>query len=83
MIPEWKIVEREGIDRLERNFRFPDFVEALAFTNSVAEMAERDDHHPEILTSWGGVTVSWWSHEINGLCHTDFVMAAKTDAIFQ
>ena len=81
MIPEWKIVEREGINRLERDFRFPDFGGALAFANCVAEAAEREGHHPEILTRWGGVTVTWWSHKIKGLHRNDFIMAAKTDAI--
>ena len=81
MIPEWKIVEREGIHRLERDFRFPDFGGALAFANCVAEAAEREGHHPEILTRWGGVTVTWWSHKIKGLHRNDFIMAAKTDAI--
>ena len=81
MIPEWKVVEREGINRLERDFRFPDFWEALAFANCVAEAAEGEGHHPEILTRWGGVTVTWWSHKIKGLHRNDFIMAAKTDAI--
>jgi len=81
MIPEWKIVEREGIHRLERDFRFPDFGGALAFANCVAEAAEREGHHPEIITRWGGVTVTWWSHKIKGLHRNDFIMAAKTDAI--
>jgi pterin-4a-carbinolamine dehydratase/extradiol dioxygenase family protein len=83
LIPEWKIVEREGIERLERSFRFPDFMEALAFTNRVAEAAEREGHHPDILTTWGAVTVTWWSHKIRGLHRSDFVMAAKTDALFR
>ena len=81
MIPEWKIVEREGIHRLERDFRFPDFGGAVAFANCVAEAAEREGHHPEILTRWGGVTVTWWTHKIKGLHRNDFIMAAKTDAI--
>jgi 4a-hydroxytetrahydrobiopterin dehydratase len=81
MIPEWKIVEREGIHRLERDFRFPDFGGAVAFANCVAEAAEREGHHPEIITRWGGVTVTWWSHKIKGLHRNDFIMAAKTDAI--
>jgi 4a-hydroxytetrahydrobiopterin dehydratase len=81
MIPEWKIVEREGIHRLERDFRFPDFGGAVAFANCVAEAAEREGHHPEIVTRWGGVTVTWWTHKIKGLHRNDFIMAAKTDAI--
>lgn len=81
-IPEWKLVEREGIARLERVFRFPNFVEALAFTNRVGALAEDEGHHPALLTEWGRVTVSWWTHAIGGLHRNDFVMAAKTDALF-
>ncbi len=82
-IPEWEIVERAGISRLERSFQFPDFVEALAFTNRVAEKAEQEGHHPDILTKWGAVTVTWWSHKIKGLHRNDFIMAANTDALYR
>ena len=56
-IPEWKILERENIKRLERTFRFKNFAQAIAFTNKVAEIAEQEGHHPAILTEWGKVTV--------------------------
>ena len=80
-IPEWKIVERENIKRLERMFRFKNFVQAVAFTNKVAEIAEQEEHHPAILTEWGKVTVTWWTHKIKGLHRNDFIMAAKTDKV--
>ncbi len=80
-IPRWTIVEREGLRRLERVFSFPDFAGALAFTNRVGALAEAEGHHPAILTEWGKVTVSWWTHAIGGLHRNDFVMAAKTDAL--
>ena len=80
-IPDWQIVEVDGIPRLERTFRFPNFVEALAFTNRVGELAESEGHHPAILTEWGRVTVSWWTHKIRGLHRNDFIMAAKTDRL--
>lgn len=80
-VPAWTIVEREGIKRLERVFKFKDFVEAIAFTNRVAEIAEQEGHHPAILTEWGRVTVTWWTHKIKGLHRNDFIMAAKTDAL--
>jgi 4a-hydroxytetrahydrobiopterin dehydratase len=80
-IPEWETVERDGIPRLERVFRFPDFAQALAFTNRVGELAEAEGHHPALLTEWGRVTVSWWTHKIRGLHRNDFIMAAKTDAL--
>ena len=80
-VPEWQVVEREGIERLERTFTFKNFVEAVRFTNAVAAIAEEEGHHPAILTEWGKVTVSWWTHKIRGLHRNDFIMAAKTDAI--
>ena len=78
-IPEWKIGERENIKRLERTFRFKNFAQAVTFTNKVAEIAEQEEHHPAILTEWGKVTVTWWTHKIKGLHRNDFIMAAKTD----
>jgi 4a-hydroxytetrahydrobiopterin dehydratase len=80
-IPKWDIVQRKGIKRLTRAFKFPDFAGALAFTNKVGALAEKENHHPEIITEWGGVTVSWWTHKIRGLHRNDFIMAAKTDRI--
>jgi 4a-hydroxytetrahydrobiopterin dehydratase len=78
-IPEWRVVERDGVARLERVFRFANFAEALAFTNEVGALAEAAGHHPAITTEWGRVTVGWWTHAIAGLHRNDFVMAAKTD----
>jgi 4a-hydroxytetrahydrobiopterin dehydratase len=82
-VPEWIIVVRDGIKRLERVFKFNNFGEALAFTNRVGELAEAEDHHPALLTEWGRVTVTWWTHKIRGLHRNDFIMAAKTDQLFQ
>src|SRR6201997_3390137 len=81
-IPEWMLVERDGIQRLERVFRFHDFAEALAFTNRVGSIAEEEGHHPAILTEWGRVTITLWTHKIRGLHRNDFVMAAKVDALY-
>ena len=81
-IPEWELAERDGIPRLERMFRFKNFAEALAFTLRVGELAEGEGHHPAILTEWGRVTVSWWTHKIRGLHRNDFIMAAKTDQVY-
>jgi len=80
-ISDWRIVEREGIRRLERVFAFGDFAQALAFTNRVGALAEAEAHHPALLTEWGRVTVTWWTHTIHGLHRNDFVMAAKTDRL--
>ncbi len=80
-IPKWQVIERDGIPRLERIFTFPDFAGAIAFTNRVAAIAEEEGHHPALLTEWGRVAVTWWTHKIRGLHRNDFIMAAKTDAI--
>ena len=81
LIPEWKVVERAGIERLRRTFRFDDFASALAFTNKVGRIAEDEGHHPAIRTEWGKVIVEWWTHKIGGLHTNDFIMAAKTDSL--
>lgn len=81
-LPDWKIIEIDGIKRLQRGFKFNDFSEALAFANEVGAIAEEEGHHPAILTEWGKVTVSWWTHKIKGLHANDFVMAAKTDSLY-
>ncbi len=81
-VPDWEIVERVGINRLERQYKFRNFREALTFTNKVGELAEEQDHHPLIQTEWGRVTVTWWTHAIKGLHRNDFVMAAKTDELY-
>jgi 4a-hydroxytetrahydrobiopterin dehydratase len=80
-VPDWSVVERDGVPRLERMFEFPDFVQALAFTNRVGEIAEEEDHHPALLTEWGRVTVTWWTHAVHGLHRNDFIMAARTDKV--
>ena len=81
--PDWMVVEREGVLRLERLFKFKNFVQAMEFTNRLGELAEEQGHHPTILTEWGKVTVTWWTHKIKGLHRNDFIMAAKTDELYQ
>jgi len=80
-LPEWTIVTVDGESRLERVFDFPDFVSALQFTQRVGDIAETEGHHPALLTEWGKVTVTWWTHAINGLHENDFIMAAKTNGL--
>lgn len=80
-IPEWTLLERQGIEQLERVFTFKDFAQALSFTNQVGALAEAEGHHPAILTEWGRVTVTLWTHKIHALHRNDFVMAAKIDAL--
>lgn len=80
-IPDWSIVDVDGESRLERTYKFSDFKTAIAFTNLIGEAAEEEGHHPALLTEWGKVKVSWWTHAISGLHRNDFIMAAKTDQL--
>jgi 4a-hydroxytetrahydrobiopterin dehydratase len=80
-LPEWTVETRDGMPQLERRFEFPDFAQALAFTNRVGQLAEAENHHPKLTTEWGSVVVTWWTHKIKGLHRNDFVMAAKTDRL--
>jgi 4a-hydroxytetrahydrobiopterin dehydratase len=80
-VPEWQVKEMDGVKRLERLFKFKNFVEALEFTDKVGAAAEAEGHHPLIVTEWGRVTVQWWTHKIGGLHQNDFIMAAKTDGL--
>jgi len=82
MIPDWNIEVHNNIMQLEKVFTFKNFLEAISFTNRVGEIAEQEEHHPALLTEWGKVTVTWWSHKIKGLHRNDFIMAAKTDKQF-
>ena len=81
-VPEWDLLDDGGILKLCRVYRFKDFAGALAFTNRIGVIAEDEGHHPLISTEWGRATVWWWSHKIKGLHVNDFIMAAKTDGIF-
>lgn len=81
-VPEWRLQERNGEKQIERQFKFKNFAQALAFTQEVGGLAEAQGHHPALLTEWGKVTVTWWTHKIGGLHQNDFIMAAKTDALY-
>lgn len=82
-IPEWESITENDVERLHRVFKLKDYQQALAFTNQIGEMAEKEDHHPLIILEWGKVTVQWWTHKIHGLHRNDFICAAKTDQMFQ
>ncbi len=81
-VPDWEIIDVEGVPQLRREFRFKNFVQAQAFTNKVADLAEEEGHHPALLLEFGKVTVRWWTHKIGGLHRNDFIMAARTDRLF-
>jgi 4a-hydroxytetrahydrobiopterin dehydratase len=82
LLPEWRLVTEDDVRKLARVFRFPDFRGALEFSWAVGELAEAEGHHPRLLTEWGRVEVTWWTHIIRDLHRNDFIMAAKSDAIF-
>lgn len=80
-VPAWRKEFHDGVQKLTREFYFVEFKDAFSFSYKLASLAERENHHPSIMTEWGKVTVYWWSHKINGLHENDFIMAAKTDMI--
>lgn len=82
-VPGWKVIDQDGEKRLVRSYSFENFSRALAFTDKVGQLAEQEDHHPSLLTEWGKVTVTWWTHKIRGLHQNDFIMAAKTQDTFE
>jgi 4a-hydroxytetrahydrobiopterin dehydratase len=77
-VPEWDVVDGHHITRA---FSFPDFAQALEFANKVGAIAEAQGHHPDILLSWGKAAVTTWTHKINGLTESDFILAAKIDKL--
>ena len=81
-IPDWGVVVVDEIMRLNREFSFKNFEQAMAFSNRVGDIAEAAGHHPAILTEWGKVTVTWWTHKIKGLHKNDLIMAARTDTLY-
>ena len=72
----WNVVDEHHI---EKSYPFPDFKEALAFTNRVGEIAESEGHHPDVHLAWGRVTLTIWTHKIDGLTESDFILAARAD----
>ncbi len=80
-MPAWDLEIVEGIRQISRTYQFKDFKTALFFTNAIADLAESEKHHPAILTEWGKVTITWWTHKIMGLHKNDFIMASRCDDI--
>ena len=80
-VEEWELVDG-NVPKLRRVFEFDDFAKALRFTDRVGRIAEQQDHHPILVTEWGEVTVTWWTHKIDGLHKNDFIMAAKCDHLY-
>jgi 4a-hydroxytetrahydrobiopterin dehydratase len=82
-VPEWDIVEIDDAPQLQRTYKFSDFQDALDFTNRVGKAAEAEGHHPVITLTWGKAIVEWFTHAISNLHKNDFIMAAKTDEIYE
>jgi 4a-hydroxytetrahydrobiopterin dehydratase len=77
-LPSWQVV----IDHhLHRDYTFPDFKTALEFVNRVGEIAEEQGHHPDITLGWGKVEITTWTHKIDGLTESDFILAAKIEQL--
>ena len=76
----WNVIEEHHITKA---FKFPDFRKALEFVNQVGELAEEQGHHPDIFLAWGKVEITTWTHKINGLTVNDFILAAKSDKLYQ
>lgn len=81
-IPDWELTSTDGIDRLQRVYRFKGYDGALEFATTVGKAADEEGHHPRIVLEWGRVGVDWWTHKIRGLHRNDFITAAKTDAMY-
>jgi 4a-hydroxytetrahydrobiopterin dehydratase len=81
-VPDWRVEEFDGVKRLRREYRFKNFREALDFAIAVGELAEREQHHPDLHVAWGRVVVETWTHKIRGLHRNDFILAAKSDALY-
>jgi 4a-hydroxytetrahydrobiopterin dehydratase len=79
LVPHWTVVEEHHV---LREYEFPDFAKALEFVNRVGALAEEQGHHPDILLSWGKVEIKLWTHKVNGLTESDFIMAAKIDRLW-
>jgi 4a-hydroxytetrahydrobiopterin dehydratase len=80
-IDSWEIINTGTYESLEKSFSLPDFSEGIKFAAAIAELANAQDHHPEIVISWGKVNVRWWTHTVKGLSENDFIMAAKIDKL--
>lgn len=77
----WSLIRINDVPRVEKTYQFKDFQHALTFTNLVGALAEDAGHHPALLTEWGKVTVSWWSHNLGGVHRNDLIMAARTERL--
>ena len=82
-LPGWQLSSTDGMAQLSKTYLFSNFSQALAFSNQVGSISEAQNHHPQLVTEWGKVTVRWWTHTLAGLHRNDFIMAARTDDLAQ
>jgi len=80
VVPNWSVIDEH---HLKREYKFPDFAKALEFVNRVGALAEEQGHHPDILLAWGKAEVTLWTHKVDGLTESDFILAAKIDRLQQ
>lgn len=78
-IPDWNVIEDNGVKQLQKIIKTRNFVDAMTLANKIGDLAEAHQHHPAILVEWGQLTIRWWSHKIKGLHKNDVILAAKTD----
>ena len=79
---EWELLEDNQTPQLKRIYKFNDYLSAVDFTKKIANISEKENHHPSIMLEWDKVTVRWWTHKIKGLHENDLIMSAKTEEIF-
>lgn len=83
-LSEWRLsIGSDDVPKLDKTYKFTDFRAALDFTQSVGKLAEDENHHPQLLTEWGRVSVTWWTHSIKGLHLNDFILAARCDLVYE
>ena len=82
-IPGWETLHEVDANKLRRQYKVRNFAQALQLTNRIGELAEQENHHPTLVTEWGKVTVIWWTHWLAGLHENDYIMAARTDELYQ
>ncbi len=78
-LPDWEVINGH---HLHHAFEFPDFEQALAFVNRVGDLAEQQGHHPDVYLTWGKVEITIWTHKVDGLTESDFILAAKIDQLY-
>lgn len=80
-VPDWCVIQDDGMDKLVREFRFSDYLKVIDLAHKIGCMGEQVNHHPDMHVTWGKLTVTWWTHVTGGLNRNDFIMAARCDRV--